>query len=185
MVKKDTLATFRIEEELWDKFKARAAGNRYSASALLLQYVEDYATGRIPNTPLDNSTIDIDRHLDERIDGLEKRIDGRVDTIRSELEAELKKFCSLIARSSSQLESKLSKTDISSPARTMAPKSEPPIGTADLCKRLGVSFSNLSTRAKRNDRTPENQLIAEALAKGQHWRVSDRNGRSLFWEQVS
>lgn len=185
MVKKDTLATFRIEEELWEKFKARAAGNRYSASALLLQYVEDYATGRIPSTQLDTSTIDIDRLLDERIDSLEKRIDGRIDTIRSELEAELKEVCSLIARSSSQLESKPSKTDISSSTRSIAPKSEPPIGTADLCKRLGVSFSNLSTRAKRNDRTNEEQLIAEALEKGQHWQVYERLGRSLLWEQTA
>jgi hypothetical protein len=65
------------------------------------------------------------------------------------------------------------------------PKSEQPIGTADLCKRLGVSFSNLSTRAHRNDRTTEEQLIAEALEKGQRWQVCDRSGRSLLWERVT
>jgi hypothetical protein len=66
-----------------------------------------------------------------------------------------------------------------------SPKSESPIGTQELCKRLGVSFSNLSTRAKRNDHTKEEQLIAEALEKGQHWQVCDLKGRSLLWERVA
>ncbi len=64
------------------------------------------------------------------------------------------------------------------------PKAESPIGTAELCANLDVSFKNLSTRAKRHDRTPEEQLIAEASEKGQHWQVCERNGRSLLWERV-
>ncbi|WP_019498337.1 hypothetical protein [Pseudanabaena sp. PCC 6802] len=184
MIKKDTLATFRIEEELWEKFKARAAVNRYSASALLLQYVEDFVDGRVSLPALDQNTIDLERRIDERLDNLEKRLDERIDIIRSDLEAELKEVCSPIARSSSQLERKPNKTDISSPARTIAPQSEPPIGTARLCANLDVSFKNLSTRAKRHDRTPEEQLIAEALEKGERWQVCNRNGRSLMWERV-
>jgi hypothetical protein len=65
-----------------------------------------------------------------------------------------------------------------------SPPSESPIGTQELCKKLGISSSSLSTRAKRNDRTTEEQLISEALEKGQHWQVCDRSGRSLLWERV-
>ncbi|NJM27954.1 MAG: hypothetical protein HC856_06480 [Pseudanabaena sp. RU_4_16] len=39
-------------------------------------------------------------------------------------------------------------------------------------------------RAKRARRTPEEQLISEALLAGQHWQVCDLNGRSLLWERV-
>lgn len=65
-----------------------------------------------------------------------------------------------------------------------SPESESPIGTQELCKRLGVSFSNLSTRAKRSSRTNDEQLISEALEKGQHWQVCDRKGKVMFWERV-
>lgn len=66
-----------------------------------------------------------------------------------------------------------------------SPKSESPIGTQELCDRLGVSFKNLSTRAKRHKRTTDEQLISEAWEKGERWQVCDRNGRSLLWEQTA
>ncbi|NJL43228.1 MAG: hypothetical protein HC935_07650 [Pseudanabaena sp. SU_2_4] len=80
MVNKGTLATFRVESDLWEQFKARATENRYSASALLLQFVEDYVLGNVPDAIDGNTRID---NLDRRIDGLDERLynlEKRLDT---------------------------------------------------------------------------------------------------------
>jgi hypothetical protein len=162
MVIKGILATFRVESDLWEQFKSRASENRYSASALLVQFVEDYVQGKASNaidgyTRIDNIDSRIDE-LHERLYNLEKRLDvasGSIDMGVAIAEC----------------------IDVGEASDT-------PIGTQQLCAHLGVNYKNLSSRGRKHGRTPEKQLIAEALEKGQHWQVCDRNGRMLLWKQI-
>lgn len=71
------LATFRIDEELWGKFKDIAKNKQTSASALIIQYIQGVvSSGGADNPPaipqnIDNSPHsyiqDIDNRIDEKI----------------------------------------------------------------------------------------------------------------------
>jgi hypothetical protein len=65
------LATFRIDEELWGKFKDVAKNNQTNASALIIQYILGVVGGNAIPQNIDNPTSlsiqDIDNRIDEKI----------------------------------------------------------------------------------------------------------------------
>lgn len=87
------------------------------------------------------------------------------------------------------LSNTVSKTELEEVRAAVSPHQTEPIvqtllSTQALCEHLGVNYTNLSTRGRKHNRSPDQQLIAEALEQGQHWQVCDRNGRQRIWEQV-
>jgi hypothetical protein len=73
---KSQLATFRVEPELWDAFKAQARKNGKTASDVLNEFVQSYVKAGIPvsNAPrLD--TDNLDSHIDEKIAPLRAELD--------------------------------------------------------------------------------------------------------------
>jgi hypothetical protein len=65
------LATFRIDEELWGKFKDVAKNSKTNASALIIQYIQGVVGGDAIPQNIDNSPSlsihDIDSRIDEKI----------------------------------------------------------------------------------------------------------------------
>jgi hypothetical protein len=129
----------------------------------------------------DNSTNSVEPSVVQRLESqIAELFDKLSNTVsRSELEA------TLVGVHASKPSQEALLTDVRKKRVTPRRQAESPIGTQQLCKLLGVNYQNLSTRGKKHDRTTDEQLIAEALEKGAHWRVCDRNGRSLLWERVS
>lgn len=74
------LATFRINEQLWDEFKAKAIANKSNASAVLKDLVEAYLDGSIDNR-IDGNLDDIDSRIDARIDERLRGIDERLEKL--------------------------------------------------------------------------------------------------------
>ena len=61
------LATFKIDPQLWDEFKAKAIAHNSNASAVLKAFVEAYVSDRV------------DLSIDANQDGIEALIDARID----------------------------------------------------------------------------------------------------------
>lgn len=76
---KTQLATFRIEPELWEAFKAQARKNGRTASDVLTDFVQTYVEGGSAIT----STVTV------QLDNLDFRIDEKIAPIKAEL-AELR-----------------------------------------------------------------------------------------------
>jgi len=81
------LATFRIDEELWGKFKDIAKNKQTNASALIIQYIQGVvSSGGVDNVPqstpqnIDNlpklSIQDIEKIIDEKINSSIQAIDN-------------------------------------------------------------------------------------------------------------
>jgi len=106
------LATFRIDPEKWEAFKALASSSGKNASAFLLDFVDSCLdTNQMPSSKSDTNresvatNIDVyldsmDKRIDERleahldsiehrIDDVDKLIDKRIDEVRSQLEDQL------------------------------------------------------------------------------------------------
>jgi len=93
-----TLATFRVEAEQWQAFKAKAAEDGKNATALLLQWVSMYLDGKL-DVSLDSTQQHLDNNLDNNLDtvlsGLDIRIDSAIAPLQQqidELKAELGEF---------------------------------------------------------------------------------------------
>ena len=82
------LATFRIESEKWESFKALATSNGSNASAILTQFIETCLdTNQLPSqTSATQSPSNNDNHLDKLEEMIDKRIDTRLEELRSQLE---------------------------------------------------------------------------------------------------
>lgn len=81
-----TLATFRLDAQLWEAFKAEAAKNGTNASAALIAYCRDYASGasrQVSSSHIDETFPSID------IDNLDERIDKRIQDAMAAAQAEL------------------------------------------------------------------------------------------------
>jgi hypothetical protein len=90
MTDNKTLATFRLDAQLWEAFKAEATKNGTNASAALIAYCRDY----VGETSRQVSGSRIDKCIDEvspsiSIDNLDKRIDRQVQDAMAEARAEL------------------------------------------------------------------------------------------------
>lgn len=85
-----TLATFRLDAQLWEAFKAEAAKNGTNASALLLAYCRDYVSGesrQVSSSRIDKCIDEVSPRID--IDNLDERIDRQVQDAMAEARAEL------------------------------------------------------------------------------------------------
>jgi hypothetical protein len=72
---KSQLATFRIEPELWESFKAQARKNGKSASDVLLDFVKTYVAGGSAIAPTEAPQLDnLDARIDEKIAPLVERL---------------------------------------------------------------------------------------------------------------
>ena len=86
MTDNKTLATFRLNVELWEAFKAEAVKNGTNASAVLIAYCKDYISGvsrQVSSNCIDENTSTID------IGNLDNCIDKRVQDAVAEARAQL------------------------------------------------------------------------------------------------
>lgn len=89
-----TLATFRVDAEQWQAFKAKAAENGVNATSLFLQWIEMYLDGNLDSTSqrIDGTAQRIDNNLDSVLSCIDERLDSaisplqqQIDQLRSEL----------------------------------------------------------------------------------------------------
>jgi hypothetical protein len=90
MADNKTLATFRLDAQLWEAFKAEVAKNGTNASAALTAYCRDYVSGASRQV----SSSRIDKRIDETspsidIDSLDERIDRQIQDAVAAAQAEL------------------------------------------------------------------------------------------------
>ncbi len=72
---KSQLATFRIEPELWESFKAQARKNGLTASDVLNDFVQTYVAGGSAIAPTESPQLDnLDARIDEKIAPLVERL---------------------------------------------------------------------------------------------------------------
>ncbi|MEH2399670.1 hypothetical protein [Nostoc sp.] len=95
-----TLATFRIEPQEWESFKALATSNGSTASAVLLQIIRNCLdANQIPSASSDHISLDsietlIDKRIEDSLGSIETLIDKRIEDslvvslteVRSQLE---------------------------------------------------------------------------------------------------
>ena len=75
------LATFRIDEELWGKFKDIAKNKQTNASALILQYIQGVvSSGGVGNSPK-ATPPNIDISPQPNLDSIYKYIDNKLDNL--------------------------------------------------------------------------------------------------------
>lgn len=68
MSDKTQLATFRIEPELWEAFKAQARKNGKTASDVLTDFVQTYVAGGSAIAPAETLQLDnLDSRIDEKV----------------------------------------------------------------------------------------------------------------------
>ncbi|NEP56845.1 MAG: hypothetical protein F6K31_07435 [Symploca sp. SIO2G7] len=79
---KSQLATFRVEPELWEAFKAQARRNGKTASDALNEFVQSYVENAANEMPYSTQIDNLDGVLDEKVENV-------IAPIRAEL-AELK-----------------------------------------------------------------------------------------------
>ncbi|MEH2279092.1 MAG: hypothetical protein V7K40_30990 [Nostoc sp.] len=114
------LATFRIEPEKWELFKALATSNNSTASAVLLQVVNDCLdNNQIPSTSgnhagLDKVEVLIDKRIEESLDKVKVLIDEHIE---KNLAASLGEVRSQLEESFSEVRSQLEELRGKSKAR--------------------------------------------------------------------
>jgi predicted DNA-binding protein len=81
---KSQLATFRVEPELWEAFKAQARKDGRTASEVLNEFVQSYIQTRVIT-----STTEVAQPV---LDNLESRIDEKVVEAIAPLRAELEEI---------------------------------------------------------------------------------------------
>lgn len=86
-----TLGTFRIEPEKWERFKALASSSGTSASAVILQFIDNCLdSNNILSTTEGNANLDnLESLIDARIDA---SLATRLDEMRSQFEAQLEEL---------------------------------------------------------------------------------------------
>lgn len=81
---KSQLATFRVEPELWEAFKAQSRKGGKTASDVLNEFVQNYVSSTIASTEkpqLDN----LETRIDERVIEAIAPIKAELDELRAEL----------------------------------------------------------------------------------------------------
>ena len=95
-----TLATFRLDAQLWEAFKAEAAKNGTNASAVLTAYCREYVCG--VSRQLSSTSID-EKTKATNIDNLDVYIDKRVQDAVAELTQKMQQQQQQIERLEAQL----------------------------------------------------------------------------------
>ncbi|MEH1786453.1 MAG: hypothetical protein V7L23_12915 [Nostoc sp.] len=82
------LGTFRIEPDKWESFKALATSNGSTASAVIVQFIDNCLdTRQIPSTYGDHSSLGkVEALIDKRI---EESLAISISELRSQLETQL------------------------------------------------------------------------------------------------
>ena len=75
------LATFRIDEELWGKFKDIAKNKQTNASALILQYIQGVVSSGGVDNPPKATPPNIDISPQPNLDSIYKYIDNNLDNL--------------------------------------------------------------------------------------------------------
>jgi hypothetical protein len=75
------LATFRIDEELWGKFKDIAKNKQTNASALIIQYIQSVVSSRDVDNPPKATPPNIDTSPQPNLDDIYKYIDSKLDNL--------------------------------------------------------------------------------------------------------
>jgi hypothetical protein len=75
------LATFRIDEELWGKFKDIAKNKQTNASALILQYIQGVVSSGGVDNPPKATPPNIDISPQPNLDSIYKYIDNKLDNL--------------------------------------------------------------------------------------------------------
>ncbi|NJR61224.1 MAG: hypothetical protein HC769_21760 [Cyanobacteria bacterium CRU_2_1] len=70
------LATFKIEPDRWNAFKAKAQEEEKSASSVLKDFIDHYLDGSI-ELPTELTGIDIDARIDAKLEKFEAEILGK------------------------------------------------------------------------------------------------------------
>ncbi|MEH2282786.1 MAG: hypothetical protein V7K90_15895 [Nostoc sp.] len=122
-----TLATFRIEPEEWESFKALATGSNSTASAILLRFIKScldakqiLSTSSTLNTnySLDSIEALVDKRIKLSIDSIEALVDKRIEVNLDNIEVLIdKRIEASLAEVRSQLEAQLEELRGKSKAR--------------------------------------------------------------------
>ncbi|MFM5887797.1 MAG: hypothetical protein ACKOQS_05825 [Dolichospermum sp.] len=72
------LATFRIDDELWQQFQDIAKQNNTTASALLVGFVQGVVKTECIDTAVQSSIPDIDAAVQPSIQNLDELIDNKI-----------------------------------------------------------------------------------------------------------
>jgi hypothetical protein len=75
------LATFRIDEELWGKFKDIAKNKQTNASALIIQYIQGVVSSGGVDNPPKATPQNIDISPQPNLDDIYKYIDNKLDNL--------------------------------------------------------------------------------------------------------
>ncbi|MFE1746010.1 hypothetical protein [Coleofasciculus sp. H7-2] len=88
---KTQLATFRVEPELWEEFKAQARRNGKTASDALTEFVQGYVSAG-DTSPVSNLQLDdIDLHLEEKLNEAIAPIRQELAELKAELLGKLRR----------------------------------------------------------------------------------------------
>ncbi len=83
---KTQLATFRVEPELWEEFKAQARRNGRTASEALTEFVQNYvAAGNVPTSAFPAQIDNLESRIDEKVVEAIAPIRQQLDELRAEL----------------------------------------------------------------------------------------------------
>lgn len=86
---KSQLATFRIEPELWEAFKAQARKNGKTASDVLTDFVQSYVDGGSVIAPTETPQLDnLDTRIDEKVGEAIAPLQQELAELRAMLEAQ-------------------------------------------------------------------------------------------------
>lgn len=89
---KTQLATFRIEPDLWEEFKAQARRNGKTASDALTDFVQNYVTaGDVPTAAFPVELDNIESRLDEKVTEAIAPIRQELAELRAELLGKLRR----------------------------------------------------------------------------------------------
>ena len=106
-------ATFRISDnELWERFKAKAKANGTNASAVFWEFANNYVDGNLASVDgVAMSTLNldgIDTNLDERIDvALEKKVDFSIRDISRVADEHYERLVAVVAQNKMSIDTRI------------------------------------------------------------------------------
>lgn len=207
------LATFKIDDTLWNQFKAKAESTGTNASALIVEFIASYIDGGI-DTSRQHTDADIDatqEGIDERIDmrvreqvtALEARLNERIGNLDTSIYAHIdaikqdiyNRIDTRIYEHEQPVDADI-KAVSSSEATEVSSLPDPlpiideiyPIGTelntGDLCSHLDIKHKNLNAMAKRKGKSPDQFIADTAMTKGEQWESLPKDGVAKMWRRV-
>jgi hypothetical protein len=147
---KTTLATFRVDEAKWKQFQSIAKDSGYSASALIVGFIDRNIDSGIEPPPERVPTSidrDIDKQVKELVDEyLERRIDKMVlkDDLNDSIETTVASAIQPIEMRLTQLENSLSDLDVTYKQNPRKPEGS--LSVLELVEKLGKTRQSIEAR---------------------------------------